>query len=149
MDALGEGEQWGGGRFEGELGGVAVEDELDELGPALGWDIQVGTEVEEVDLAGAGVSADIADEAEGGVGAAGGAVAGSDLADEHGPSMEGGGRRWEYRNWTANQNYVITSGSAGEQKSQDIENKGLANLIRSLWGTNRPILARQWRTQVG
>ena len=92
VDALGEGEQWGVGRFEGKLGGIAVEDELDELGPALGRDIKVGTEVEEVDLAGAGVGADIADEAEGAVGAAGGAVAGSDLADEHGPSMGGGGR---------------------------------------------------------
>ena len=148
VDALGEGEQWGVGRFEGKLGGIAVEDELDELGPALGRDIKVGTEVEEVDLAGAGVRADIADEAEGGVGAAGGAVAGSDLADEHGPSMEGGGRRWEHRNWTANRNYVTTSGSAGEQKLQDIENKGLVNFRRSLWGANRPILARQWRTQV-
>ena len=147
VDALGEGEQWGVGRFEGELGGVAVEDELDEFGPALGWDIQVGAEVEEVDLAAAGVRADIADEAEGGVGAAGGAVAGSDLADEHGPSMEGGGRRWEYRKWTDYKTYVTTSGSAGEQKSQDIENKGLANFRRSLWGANRPILARQWRTQ--
>ena len=117
MDALGEGEQWGVGRFEGELGGVGVEDELDEFGPALGWDIKVGAEVEEVDLAGAGVGADIADEAEGGVGAAGGAVAGSDLAGEHGTSMGRGGRRLENRNRMRTNFYVTTSDSADEIKS--------------------------------
>ena len=117
VDALGEGEQLGVGRFEGELGGVAVEDELDEFGPALGWDIKVGAEVEEVDLAGAGVGADIAEEAEGGVGAAGGAVAGSDLAGEHGTSMGRGGRRLEHRNRMRTNFYVTTSDSAGEMKS--------------------------------
>ena len=130
--------------MEGAALEEAAVDELDEFGTALGRDIQVGAEVEEVDLAGAGVSADIADEAEEGVGAAGGAMAGSDLADAHGPSMEGGGRYWEHRNWTYHENNVTASGSAGEQESQDLENKGLANFRRSLWGANRPILARGW-----
>ena len=116
VDAPGEGEQPGVGGVERELGGVAVEDELDEFGPAPGGQVEVGAEVEEMDLAGAGRGADIADEAEGGVGAAGGAVAGGDLADEHGTSMGFGGRPWEHSNYAYISFYVTTRGSASGGK---------------------------------